>query len=260
MAAHNKKEFRGWSHSHKPVHPHAPAGGSGNGRSRFPGPTSGYVHDKIPHPDSPAGRHADWGNILLSVGIHLPSMGKSLLLALLPKYKKVNKPFSSALMQHYVQGSGEPYDLKEVGPIPDEWQVFIEKETSGIPNEYDLSAYKPKPLMTDFKNSLGHFHVKVTAKVGSNLKVYEITKDYHFGFKPDDVDRQGQHGLELDGMSYDDVKELKDWLPTTKYQNPGGFSEGFEIKQVRGVWTLFIPQELLVHSGKPFQVTGQFTR
>lgn len=256
-----REQFRGWSHVHKPVHPHAPAGGTGNGRSRSPGPNSRSLTSNIPHPDSPAGRHFYWGDLLLSVSLHIPGLGKSLVLAILTKWKKVGQPFSTGLMQHYVEGSGDPYDLSAVGNIPEEWQVWIVKETRALPGEYDLNPYNAKPFILDLKNSLGHFHVTVTAKVGSHVRVYEIKKDsYHFGFKPNDASRTGRHGLELHNLSDSDIRDLKDLLPTGKYQNPGGFTEGFEVKKLNGKWVLYLPQEVLGQCGKPFKVTGNFER
>ena len=57
----SRQGFRSWSHPNALAHPDSPAGGTGSGFARLPGPTTGDVFASgLPHPDSPAGRHYDW--------------------------------------------------------------------------------------------------------------------------------------------------------------------------------------------------------
>jgi hypothetical protein len=200
---------------------------------------------------------------LLDVGLHIPGRGKSILLWLISKYAKVGQPFSTALLRHYVEGSGEPYDLSEIGPIPAEWQSWIVKETGAKIGRHHLNPYNAKPFIPDLKNSLGHFDVMVSVKQGATgtSKIYQIEKNpYHFGFKPNDLHRTGQHGFELPHMSQGEILELEAMLPSGKFHNPGGFSEGFEIKMVHGKWTVYVPQEVTARAGKSFNVSGRFER
>src|SRR4051812_40827345 len=54
-----RDRFRSWAHHDRFAHLNSPAGGSGSGFSRVPGYT-GYSWSRLPHPDSPAGRHLHW--------------------------------------------------------------------------------------------------------------------------------------------------------------------------------------------------------
>lgn len=212
----------------------------------------------VPHPNSPAAWRHDWGNVALDIGLLTPGWGRPLLLQIINYYLKLGPPFSAALLEHYVGGSGEPYNL---GNIPDEWQSWIVKWTKAKPGRHHLDPYNMHPFILDLKNSLGHFDVVVTEIGASGVKRYEIEKDsYHFGFTPNDKDRRGQHGLELpSNWSDSKVHDLQSYLPTTKYMNPGGFSDdAFEIRRVHGRWTLFVPQDVAARAGKPFKVYGKF--
>ena len=161
----------------------------------------------------------------------MPGWGKSALVWIAKECKERNRPFSAGLLQHYVGGSGDPLDLTEIGPIPEAWQDWIVKKTGERPGRYHLDPYHAKPIIPDLKNSLGRFDVIVSAKPGSPKRVYEIEKNpYRFWFKPDDVDRRGQHGFELQGWGNMEIEGLEYLLPVETYRNPGGFSEKFEIK------------------------------
>jgi hypothetical protein len=124
-----RKWFQGWSHGERLAHPDSPAGGSGPGHARPPSRVNELWPSDIPHPHSPAGKHFLYSDVLLDIGLRMPGMGKSLLLSVVSKYQKVGQPFSTALLRHYVEGSEETFDLSEIGPIPEQWQVWIVKET-----------------------------------------------------------------------------------------------------------------------------------
>jgi hypothetical protein len=197
----------------------------------------------------------------LSVVMHMPSVGRSALVQILSKHFDVKQPYSTALMKYYVQGSGDPFDLNKMGPIPSDWQVWIEKQTGGKVGKHSLNPYNAKPFMPDLKNSLGHFDVVIGATPSSSVKTYRIQKDsYKFGFKPHDTHHTGQHGFELPFMTDSEATNLRGLLPTRRYHNPGGFSEMFELKKVHGKWTLHIPQQVLANVGTPFPVYGEFKR
>jgi hypothetical protein len=189
----------------------------------------------------------------------MPGRARSVLLWIISKHSKIGQPFSTALLRHYVEGTGKPYDLSDTGPIPPEWQSWIVKATGAKLGKRQLNPYNAKPLIPDLKNSLGHFEVTVTPKAGSNVRIYDIDKNpYHFGFKPHDTHRTGQHGFELPSMSSGEIAELEALMPTGQYHNPGGFTEGFEIKKVQGKWTVYVPQEVAAQAGKPFAVYASF--
>jgi hypothetical protein len=197
----------------------------------------------------------------LTVVMHMPGVGRAALVQILSKHFDVKQPYSTALMKYYIQGSGEAFDLNKMGPIPNEWQGWIAKQTGGKVGKHSLNPYNAKPFIPDLKNSLGHFDVVITANQGSSVKTYKIQKDsYKFGFKPHDTHHTGQHGFELPFMSDSEAKNLEGLLPTGKYKNPGGFREKFELKKVNGKWTLYIPQQVLASIGKPFPVYGEFKR
>ena len=201
------------------------------------------------------------GAMGLTVVMHMPGAGRSVLVQILSKHFGVRQPYSTALMKYYVQGNGEKFDLNQMGPIPDEWQVWIAKQTGGKVGKHSLNPYNAKPFMPDLKNSLGHFDVVISATQGSSVKTYRVEKAlYKFGFKPHDTHHLGQHGFELPYMSDSEAKNLEDLLPTEKYHNPGGFSEKFELKKKMNRWTLYIPQQVLASVGKPFPVQGEFQR
>jgi len=204
-------------------------------------------------------RHLSLGDAILNIGLHIPGGARSILIWIIDKESNVKQPFSTALLRHYVGGSGMPYDLNSTGPIPPEWQRWIVRSTNARPGKHHLDPYHAIPIIPDLKNSLGHFDVTVKEKSGVRVKAYEIQKDsYHFGYKLHDVNRTHRHGFELPFLSDDKIKEVKALLPTRKYRNPGGFVEGFEVAKVHGTWTVYVPQEVAARAGKPFMVYGRF--
>jgi hypothetical protein len=227
-------------------------------RGDTPGPLGVNDHaDPSYQPRHPsAGNHFHPSDEALELILHMPGWGKSALVWIAKECKR-SRPFSAGLLQHYVGGSGDPLDLSEIGPIPEAWQDWIVKETGKKLGRQHLDPYHAKPIIPDLKNSLGHFDVIVSAKAGSAKRVYEIEKNpYRFWFKPHDVDRRGQHGFELQDWGNIEIEVLEHLLPVRTYRNPGGFSEGFQIKN----GTLYIPQEVLSRAGKPFVVHGRFER
>lgn len=58
-----RERHRSWSDPDAFAHPDSPAGGSGTGSSRPPGPDV-YSWSPVPHPDSPAGRYFQWQTAL----------------------------------------------------------------------------------------------------------------------------------------------------------------------------------------------------
>src|SRR5258708_3521180 len=130
---------------------------------------------------------------------------------------KPDSPYSTALLRHYVERSGTPYDL---GEIPEVWQKWIFKQTGGHVGTYkDLSPYNAG--IYDLQNSLGHFSVRVTA--GDNhLRIYELTDTYEFGFTPHDRRQQGRHGFPLGHLSPFELESIRRLLPKTICRNPGG--------------------------------------
>jgi hypothetical protein len=188
---------------------------------------------------------------------YLGGHSKSLLLAIVDHLGlKHNSPISTALLEHYVEGSGTPYQLKE---IPPEWQDWIVKATHSKPGQYtDLNPYNSG--IYDLRNSLGHFDVIVTRNQSTNTSTYKIQKDYKFGFFKNDKDHRGQHGFPVGDHSETMLAFLRYFLPSRTYQNPGGFEEHFEIKKIGKETILIIPQQFLAESGAPFQITGQFTK
>jgi hypothetical protein len=205
-------------------------------------------------------KHFPLSNSMLHLAMHAPGAVKSALVWIGNKCK-VHQPFSAGLLQHYLESTGSPLDLSEIGPIPDQWQDWIAKETKGTLGRHHLDPYHSRPLISDMKNSLGHFDVIVSSNVDSRLKTYEIEKrQYHFGFKPHDRSLTGQHGFELQNWTDREVEEASYFLPVQKFHNPGGFSEKFEIKRVHLHWVLLVPYEVASQAGKPYAVHGRFQR
>src|SRR6266480_1130086 len=63
-------QWRSWQHPQTFAHPDSPAGGAGTGSSRPPGfSTDSPTSLRIPHPDSPAGRHFDWQRVLSRIRV-----------------------------------------------------------------------------------------------------------------------------------------------------------------------------------------------
>jgi hypothetical protein len=182
--------------------------------------------------------------------------GKSALLTVLDLVPfKQSSPIATALLKHYVERSGDKYELDV---IPIEWQDWIVKATHARPGVYkDLSPYNSG--LYDLRNSLGHFDVTVE-KRADGKKTYIISDVYQFAATPHDKQQRGRHGFPLGSLSAWEIKALQQTLPSTKYANPGGFTERWEVRTVGKETFLFIPQQYLVEQGTPFPVTGTFVR
>jgi hypothetical protein len=168
---------------------------------------------------------------------------------------KPDSPYSTKLLKHYVEGSGEPYEL---GEIPKEWQDWIVKTTGGRPGLHkELSPYNVR--IYDLQNSLGHFDVRVSRNKDATT-TYAISDVYKFGFKEHDKTQRGRHGFPLGKLDNSTMSVLKHLLPSDEYRNPGGFKERWEIKKVGKETILFIPQQFLVEEGREFPVRGHFAR
>lgn len=199
---------------------------------------------------APPGAHEEG----FSHKVHQASQyGKSFLIRLFDAIPfKKNSPLSTALIRHYVEGSGEPVSLADV---PKDWQDLVVRQTHGRAGKYrGLSSYDQG--VYDMQNALGHFDVDVTP-MGNGENLYSISDYYVFGYKKND--RQSRHGFPLD-LSERMQSIVKSMLPTQTYQNPGGFEEKWEIKKVKNETILFIPQQFLEQNGVPFEVRASFRR
>lgn len=181
---------------------------------------------------------------------------KSLMLTLIDLLPvKQASPFSTRLLKHYVERSGDTLDL---GDIPVEWQDWIVKTTRGRAGKHrDLNPYNSG--LFDLRNSLGHFDVDVQPGQGTK-KLYVISDTYQFGFTPNDKQQKGRHGFPVGRPSEWQLAAVKKLLPTAQYQNPGGFKERWEIRTSGKETILMIPQQYLAEQGKQFVVTGRFER
>jgi len=182
---------------------------------------------------------------------------ESVLLSLLDWLPfKQSSPFSTALLKHYVERSGDAYTL---ATIPGAWQAWIIKATGGRPGMHrNLNPYNSG--LYDLRNSLGHFDVEVKIN-NDGTKTYAISKDsYHFGFIPNDKTQRGRHGFPLGNLGEWETATIRDYLPQNEYMNPGGFKERWEIETVNNETILFIPQKFHAKKGTLFKVTGSFTR
>lgn len=178
--------------------------------------------------------------------------GKSVLLGILDRlpFKPVSK-YSTALLRHYVEGSGDPVSLSE---IPQTWKDMIIRKTHGRVGHFkDISSYDVG--LYDMQNSLGHFDVDVVS-MGGGEKQFKISDEYKFGFKKGD--RRARHGFPLGDLSERSLSVIKAMLPSDTYRNPGGFEERWEVKRLGGEHILFIPQSFLAEQGVPFEVFAQF--
>jgi hypothetical protein len=180
--------------------------------------------------------------------------GKSFLISLLDRIPfKEKSPFTTALLRHYVEASGDPVSLAN---IPTAWQDFIVKKTHAKPGRYkDVSGYDVG--LYDLQNSLGHFDVDVTP-MGGRENLYAITDTYAFGFKRGD--HLARHGFPLQNLSDTSINLLRKILPDDIYWNPGGFQEKWEIRRGKKETILFIPQQFLAENGASFDVRGSFRR
>jgi hypothetical protein len=204
---------------------------------------------------------SDWGKKagkwVSDVGDSATGHSKSLLLTvvdLLPL--KEESPFSTALLKHYVERSGSVYELQNI-PVP--WQEWIARATAGRPGKHaNLSPYNSG--LFDLRNSLGHFDVEVKPGSTPKTKKYLIFDIYQFGFIPNDKAQRGRHGFPMGNVTGWKLDAARKLLPSTEYQNPGGFKEKWQIKVVGAETILFIPQQYLANQGKPFPVSGVFER
>ncbi len=155
-------------------------------------------------------------------------------------------------LRHYVSGRGVDFSFD----VPREWQIAI-AHNYRKPGKYkDVSTYSWG--MGDLKNALGHFNLEITQDVSGD-KVYTITDHYTFPFKAKDKKQMMRHGFEVPATPKSAAMLNQYVLPSTPYQNPGGFSERWEIKQINKKWILFIPQQFLADHGVDFDVRAQFT-
>jgi hypothetical protein len=179
-------------------------------------------------------------------------MAKSMVLALLDRLPfKLDSPYSTGLLRHYVEGSGDPVSLNE---LPRPWKDLIIRKTRGrFGMHKDVSSYDAG--LYDMQNSLGHFDVEISS-MGGGKRLYKITDEYKFGFKKGD--RQARHGFPLSDLSERSLSAIKAMLPSGKYWNPGGFEERWEVQRVGGKNILFIPQQFLAQQGVPFEVFASF--
>ena len=203
--------------------------------------------------DSWSASAIDWFS---RTGETLSGHSKSFLLTLIDLLPmKQASPFSTALLKHYVEKSGDPYRLEN---IPTEWQDWIVKATGArVAKHPGLDPYNSG--LYDLRNSLGHFDVNVTSSTDGK-KVYDISDVYEFGYIKNDKQQKGRHGFPLGAMTDWQLESARRMLPTTEYTNPGGFKEKWEIRTLGKETILFIPQQFLSEQGKAFPVSGRFTR
>jgi hypothetical protein len=195
----------------------------------------------------------DW---FTRAGETLSGHSKSIVLSLVDLLPmKQASPFSTALLKHYVERSGEPYRLDG---IPKEWEDWIIKATgSRVGKHRGLDPYNSG--LYDLRNSLGHFDVTVKIYTDAT-KTYEISDKYEFGYFANDKSQKGRHGFPLGVMSEWKLESARRMLPQTEYFNPGGFKEKWEIRTLGKETILFIPHQFLMEQGKAFSVTGSFIR
>ena len=236
------------------------------GARRKPGPDGTEI---APHPNA----HSDWSvapllgwvrtqadrteEAVKSLGAAAYGTGKSTLLEILDLLPlKPDSPYSTRLLRHYVEGSGEPFELVD---IPEPWQKWIVTATKAKPGRHsNLNPYNSG--LYDLRNSLGHFDVIVTRQENSKIKIYEIVDVYEFGFIPHDRNQRGRHGFPLGQLNDTTIHMLEFVLPTAQHRNPGGFKERWEVTKSGKETILYIPQSVLAQEGKSFKVHGKFLR
>lgn len=181
---------------------------------------------------------------------------KSMALSIIDRLPiKAASPYSTTFLKHYVEGSGAPFVLSE---IPKDWQDWIVTATRGLVGAHPgLSPYNSG--IYDLRNSLGHFNAHVSLNPDGSKK-FAIDDVYQFGFRETDTAERGRHGFSLGDMSERQLHWLLAALPTEEFDNPGGFKEKFEVKVQGKETVLFIPQDYLAKQGKPFAVSGEFSR
>jgi RHS repeat-associated protein len=158
---------------------------------------------------------------------------------------------ASKLFQHYVQGTGTPYQLSE---IPRQWQDWIVRDTHGKPGLHHMNPYDKG--MYDLQNTLGHFDVNVV-KNKDGSKTYNLSDYYDFPAPSSERERHGFGVSDLKGWKLFAVMGM---LPWTVYQATTGLRERWEIKKVGKEMVLFIPQPWLKSQGRSFRVKGGFLR
>jgi hypothetical protein len=218
-----------------------------DGLSQWSGVARGWVRTQV---DRSAEAAKSFGQTALGTG-------KSTLLGILDLLPlKPDSPFSTRLLRHYVEGSGDAYELAD---IPEQWQNWIVTATKARPGRYpNLSPYNSG--IYDLRNSLGHFNVVVTQQKNSTVRIYEIEDVYEFGFDLNDRNQRGRHGFPLGQLGENTAHMFEFALPPEEHWNPGGFKERWEVKKAGKETILYIPQEVLAQQGKPFKVHGKFLR
>jgi hypothetical protein len=162
---------------------------------------------------------------------------------------------SADLLRHYMSGRGEEYQLD----MPQEWAEKIASKYKKVGTWKDVSSYTWE--IPDMKNSLGHFDL-TTKEIAGGGKLYLVTDKYHFPYKPKDKWEQGRHGFEvaffamLPKEAQAKINEALAQLGT--WQNPGGFTEKFEVKKIGGNWTFMIPQQFLADHGVDYSIKSSF--
>jgi hypothetical protein len=172
----------------------------------------------------------------------------------------VAAPLSSKLLQHYVEGSGEPYRLEN---IPDAWQHWIVAEVrrrhlaTGRPHE--MKAYHHRAPY-DLRHTLGTFSLQIVPAGGRGRR-YLLSDMYQFEYDCTKRDpTTNRHGLLLQGWSDQDATKLASLLPARTYKHRCGFHESFALEKQKEGYFLLIPQQVLAEIGRKFPVTGEFTR
>ncbi|WP_185938299.1 eCIS core domain-containing protein [Geodermatophilus aquaeductus] len=171
-------------------------------------------------------------------------------------YEDLNYDVSADLLRHYMSGRGAPYALD----MPREWAMKIASAYKR-PGRYKEVKRAYAWGIPDMRNSLGTFDLEITGD-GSGGKVYTVTDRYSFPYMENDKWQRGRHGFQvsffgsLPALAQRSTNAALAALGT--WQNPGGFSEKFEVKKLTGDWTLLIPQQFLADSGVDFAVHSTF--
>jgi hypothetical protein len=205
---------------------------------------------------------------LVDLGSWTPGLAKSLLLELIYLLAKdrIDAPVSVMLLQHYVEGSGEAFDLvKKLGAVPEDWQNWIVLEARRqsrrrmVNSSYKMKAYD-KHAPYDLRHSLGTFSVQIARDTDQTLK-YVIEDKYHFGFDCSKKDlTSNRHGFKLPNLTDDERRQLERLLPTRTYHHKCGFMERFAVGREKNGWFLYVPLQLLEENGTVFSIVGQFVR
>ena len=167
---------------------------------------------------------------------------------------KQRSPHATEFLNHYFFGEGEDVNMN----FPEEWQDWVIEQTKNRrPGTYELNPYNSG--IYDLRNTMGHFQVTIQQE-DDGTRVYECTDVYDFGYYSQDRSQQGRHGFALFDLSESTIDALNNYvIPSTEYDNPGGFVERLEVKKVGGETYLLIPRELLRQNGNGFNVRSVFT-